>query len=56
MNLGRLIAAARGERAARTAHLVLLALIAAGLAAWLHRIYGFEPLTIKEPAVKGDKR
>ena len=46
---------APGERTARIAHLVLLGLIVAGLAAWLYRVYGFEPLAIKEPAGQGVK-
>jgi hypothetical protein len=46
---------APGERIARIALLVLLGLAAGGLAAWLYRVYGFEPLEIKEPAIRGAK-
>ena len=38
-----------GERAARRAHAALLVLLAAGLAAWLWRVYGFAPLRVVEP-------
>ena len=56
MTLRALVRTARSERAVKITHLVLLALIVSGLAAWLHRIYGFEPLTIKEPSIQGAKR
>lgn len=42
-------AADRTERAARIVHLALLAAVVTGLAAWLWRVYNFEPLTVKEP-------
>lgn len=34
---------------ARRAHAVLLAVLAAGIAAWLARTYGFAPLRVVEP-------
>ena len=37
-------------RVIRRVHVALLALLAAGLAAWLWRTYGFEPLRLVEPA------
>jgi hypothetical protein len=41
-----------GERNARRIHFALLALTAAGIAVWLWRVYGFEPLRIVEPATR----
>jgi hypothetical protein len=41
-----------GERLARRVHVALLALTAAGIAVWLWRVYGFEPLRIVEPAAR----
>lgn len=38
------------ERLARRLHVVFLALLAGGLAVWLWRVYGFEPLRVVEPA------
>lgn len=37
------------ERVAQRVHVALLVLLAAGVAIWLWRVYGFEPLRIVEP-------
>lgn len=50
VNLFSFVRTMRTGRGARLAHALLFGLIVAGLAAWLHRIYGFEPLAVKEPA------
>jgi len=40
---------AAADRTARRVHLGLLVVLAAGIAAWLWRVYGFEPLRVVEP-------
>lgn len=49
-------AAGPGERLARITLLLLTGFILAGLAAWLHRVYGFEPLKVTEPEAPGSRR
>ena len=39
----------RGEQAGRRLHLGLMLALAAGLALWLWRVYGFAPLRLVEP-------
>ena len=38
-----------GERIGRRLHLGLMLALAAGVALWLWRVYGFEPLRLVEP-------
>lgn len=49
-------AAVAAERRARRVHLALLVMLAAGLAVWLARVYGFGSLRVVEPPVAGSGR
>ncbi len=39
-----------GKRAAFRLHVAILAVLAAGIAVWLWRVYGFAPLAVREGA------